>query len=318
MPGLWWQVHHRLMVDLPIKAIRDFPSEIQTLHKKLNGMLPRDVLAVQPGSHPTLTMCKTAMRSLIAMAAAEKEATGLTLRVTSSADSYRPFAVQKSLFKKRYSHEPTPHGSKRWDSDGDGKKERWFLKSDKLAQAAAPGTSNHGLGLACDFVLDGHNKIRDWLIDRAHEFGFSAELQSEPWHWRYIVGDAIPAATLAFEEDDMAFTEDQMRAFAWQYNGRGLDDNDKSVKGNTSALGAFNEILLTVRAIAKKVQLDQAELAAITLAAKKGAQAAIVANTDELVEAIVAALPQENLTKADVEAAIRKVAKEREAVPAPG
>src|SRR5262249_45203984 len=132
------------------------------------------------------------------------------------------------------------------------------------ATAACPGTSNHGLGLACDFVLDNGGRILGWLIDHADEYGFSAELESEPWHWHYIPGDAIPKATLAFEEDELAFTEAQMRAFPWQYNGRGLGSNDDTPDGNISALGAFNEILLTVRAIAAKVDLDPTELAAIT------------------------------------------------------
>jgi hypothetical protein len=295
------------MADLPIKKIREYPSEIRDLVDAHNGQFPARVLTVQPGSRPALTMCKTAMRSLIAMAAAEKQATGLTLRVTSAADSYRPLAVQKTLFKSRYTKESNHNGSRRWDSNGDGKKENWFLKDSHLAVAAVPGTSNHGLGLACDFVLDQHSKILNWLIKNADEFGFAAELQSEAWHWRYFVGDAIPAATLAFEEDEMAFTEAQMRAFAWQYDGRGLDANDQSAAGNTSALGAFNEILQTVRAIAKKVDLDPNELAAVTQAAKKGTLAGIAASTDDLVEAIVAALPTDKLTVADVEAAIRKV-----------
>jgi peptidoglycan hydrolase-like protein with peptidoglycan-binding domain len=39
----------------------------------------------------------------------------------------------------------------------------------------------------------------NWLIGNAHRFGISAELQSEPWHWRYVAGDRIPQATLDFE-----------------------------------------------------------------------------------------------------------------------
>jgi hypothetical protein len=304
------------MVHLPIKKIRDYPSEIRDLVDTHNGRLPGTVLTEQPGSRPTLTMCKTAMRSLIAMAAAEKRATGLTLRVVSAADSYRPLTVQKTLFKSRYTRNANQNHSRSWDSDGDGRKERWFLKDRDLAAAAVPGTSNHGLGLACDFALDNDHKILNWLVKHADEFGFSAELQSEAWHWRYISGDAIPAATLAFEEDDMAFTDAQMRAFAWQYNGRGLDDNDLSARGNTSALGAFNEILQTVRAIAKKVDLDPQELTAITQAAKQGTLAGIAASTDDLVGAVLAALPTDNLTVADVEAAVRKVADEHAVTPA--
>lgn len=69
--------------------------------------------------------------------------------------------------------------------------------------------SNHGLGLAVDVgeERDGDAGTESidagtvaWLIGNAHLYGFSAELQSEPWHWRYFAGDAIPPAVLAFEQ----------------------------------------------------------------------------------------------------------------------
>jgi LAS superfamily LD-carboxypeptidase LdcB len=74
--------------------------------------------------------------------------------------------------------------------------------------AATPGTSNHGLGLAIDFAeeRDGRPPVESvsdrfvrWLIKNAATYGFSAELQSEPWHWRYVAGDQIPRAVLDFE-----------------------------------------------------------------------------------------------------------------------
>ena len=39
----------------------------------------------------------------------------------------------------------------------------------------------------------------NWLCLNAHRYGISAELQSEPWHWRYNAGDAIPQATRDYE-----------------------------------------------------------------------------------------------------------------------
>jgi hypothetical protein len=39
-------------------------------------------------------------------------------------------------------------------------------------------------------------------VDHAGEFGWSWELQSEPWHLRYVAGDEVPAAVIEFEEDD--------------------------------------------------------------------------------------------------------------------
>ena len=72
--------------------------------------------------------------------------------------------------------------------------------------AAVPGTSNHGLGLALDLCEKVNGKVVSispravkWLIKHAATYGFSAEAQSEPWHWRYVAGDKIPAAVIAFE-----------------------------------------------------------------------------------------------------------------------
>lgn len=41
------------------------------------------------------------------------------------------------------------------------------------------------------------------------------------------------------------YTEAQMRAFAWQYNGRGLTGNDETPEGNKSTLQVFNDIWQT-------------------------------------------------------------------------
>jgi LAS superfamily LD-carboxypeptidase LdcB len=58
--------------------------------------------------------------------------------------------------------------------------------------AAVPGTSNHGWGLACDVWNVGQNGRLEWLLDNAKRFGFSWEVQSEPWHIRYVLGDDLP------------------------------------------------------------------------------------------------------------------------------
>jgi hypothetical protein len=62
-----------------------------------------------------------------------------------------------------------------------------------------------------------------------------------------------------------------------------------------------------LEALAPKLGLDPQELAAITAAARTGAEAGVVAAADELAAAIVAELPETGLTKADVETAVRKV-----------
>ena len=67
-----------------------------------------------------------------------------------------------------------------------------WRRRQETTEAAAPGTSNHGLGLAIDIVIT--EAIFDWLVDNASRFGFAGELLSEKHHWRYIAGDDIPLA----------------------------------------------------------------------------------------------------------------------------
>ena len=64
---------------------------------------------------------------------------------------------------------------------------------------AAPGTSNHNLGIAID-VANANGKILEWLLANADDYGFTWELQEEPWHIRYVCGDAIPAKVKAWKE----------------------------------------------------------------------------------------------------------------------
>jgi len=128
--------------------------------------------------------------------------------------TYRSYAQQETLFRSRYAVGGTGGGCKNWDSDGNGTVERWCKTNAKFATAATPGTSNHGWGLAIDTAYD--SDLADgvgpddaayikshpgfqWLLDNAHRFGFSWELQSEPWHIRYVTGDAIPQAVIDWE-----------------------------------------------------------------------------------------------------------------------
>ncbi|HSL60072.1 MAG TPA: M15 family metallopeptidase [Acidimicrobiales bacterium] len=49
--------------------------------------------------------------------------------------------------------------------------------------AAAPGTSNHGWGLAVDVDVDDTGQA--WLRANAGRFGFAEDVPREPWHWTY-------------------------------------------------------------------------------------------------------------------------------------
>jgi hypothetical protein len=116
--------------------------------------------------------------------------------------TYRTYAQQVQLFMDRYSTTPIPgRPIKMWNGVP-------YWQKPNTALAAVPGTSNHGWGLAIDFAEqtdedpapEGVSKAMvDWLCANAGTYGFSAEAQSEPWHWRYIAGDNLPKAVIDFE-----------------------------------------------------------------------------------------------------------------------
>jgi hypothetical protein len=88
-----------------------------------------------------------------------------------------------------------------------------YWQKPNTAMAAVPGTSNHGLGLAIDFAtnMENYNAFVAWLIANAATYGYSAESQSESWHWRYVAGDNVPPAVLAFEGPTPETEDEDMR-----------------------------------------------------------------------------------------------------------
>lgn len=200
-----------------VKPIQGYPSELVG-HLDENGQLPASILATVPGQAggPAVTMCKTAMRSWVAMCA-DALADGIILKTTSKYDSYRPLSVQQAIFDVRYSPDPIV-GQPRKNCDG-----KLFWLRPGYASAACPGHSNHGYGLADDIgeESDGDSgtesisqKTANWLVVNGMRFGFAAELVSEPWHWRYITGDNIPPGTLAYEEGNMPLSDEDIAKVA--------------------------------------------------------------------------------------------------------
>ena len=130
------------------------------------------------------------------VAAAAKD--GVTLKPTSLGDQFRSIEQQKAAFLQRYRKEPVANSTSRtWDG------QKWWLKKG-LAPLAAPNDdaktcSRHMLGLAVD-VANASGKILEWLLANEDKFGFSHEVQSEPWHIRYVAGNDVPAAVLGFVE----------------------------------------------------------------------------------------------------------------------
>lgn len=118
--------------------------------------------------------------------AAEKD--GVLLKPTSSGDTYRTLKMQLSAFLSRYQKEPIAGASTR---TYEGVK--WYKKSPKLASLAAPGTSQHNLGIAVDVHTAGEPKRLKWMVDNVRRFGFSWEVvPEEPWHLRYTEGNNVP------------------------------------------------------------------------------------------------------------------------------
>ena len=177
-----------------------------------NGALPADQLVdVVFAGVGTGRLHRQTARAWKALVVAVKAQFGVTLTVTSLADAYRIYAIQKSAFLTRM--EPVSYATylltstsrrRRWSYMG---QTYWRLRPG-FAACATPGTSNHGWGLALDVQVlfaDGTKRalygsvVWSWLLVNAVVYGFSWE-SDETWHLRYFAGDATPAAVLKFEQ----------------------------------------------------------------------------------------------------------------------
>ena len=156
--------------------------------------LPADLVGVDPGKLAPTLLVKVAgggqlhhlaAKSWTAMVA-KATADGVVLKPTSAGDLYRTYESQKKGFLQRYSLEPTGTTTTR---TFEGK--TWYLKKG-VAPLATPGKSQHNLGLAVD-VANANGKILVWMKANIAAFGWSWELQEEPWHIRYVAGDVLPA-----------------------------------------------------------------------------------------------------------------------------
>jgi hypothetical protein len=159
--------------------------------------MPAALKSVEPGKlHPSLLrdiptggkLFYLAADAWNAMVEAAK-ADGVELKPTSSGDLYRSYDSQKAGFLSRYSLQDTGTGSTK---TFEGK--TWYLKKG-MAMLATPGKSQHNLGLAVDIANASEKKRINWLIANVEKFGWSWEVvPSEPWHIRYVCGDAVPQA----------------------------------------------------------------------------------------------------------------------------
>jgi LAS superfamily LD-carboxypeptidase LdcB len=122
---------------------------------------------------------------------AAANAEGIDLSPTSQADTYRSLETQEYAFYQRYTDKPNRKQAK--TKPRIFKNKAWYKKSPKLADLAVPGSSQHNFGIAVDIANASGARLA-WMLKNAQRFGFSWELQSEPWHLRYVAGDATPEA----------------------------------------------------------------------------------------------------------------------------
>jgi hypothetical protein len=168
-----------------------------------NGKLDSEILRTVPGQAggASVTLIIPASRCWVALCHAAKLA-GHTLKIGFTNSAYRSYNDQLRIFLERYTTTPISTTDKKWWNG------RTWYKRPGVAIAAAPGTSNHGWASAVDAgeENDGDpgtesfdNPTLQWLIANMEAYGYSHELQSEPWHLRYNAGDNIPKAVLDFE-----------------------------------------------------------------------------------------------------------------------
>lgn len=159
-----------------------------------NGVLPRSLLRPIKPSGQLHHFAAESWQRLQEAAAHE----GLTLV---HVGDYRPIQQQEALFLSRMRNYPNAKRQKQTTRTWRGA--IWYLHTG--APVATPGTSNHGLGLAIDAALRvGNTTINidnkpkgafrsglQFLRKTAPALGWSWELQSEPWHLRYVLGRSL-------------------------------------------------------------------------------------------------------------------------------
>lgn len=148
-----------IVVPQPLKGVR-------------HGFVPDELLSPIKPYGRLYTEAAVAWEAMRRAARAD----GVVLKPTGIGDTYRSYEMQARAFMQRYQREPIVGASTRtWDGV------KWYKKSEKLADLAAPGKSWHNLGLACD-VANASGIILDWLMTHEIDYGFCHEMDREPWH----------------------------------------------------------------------------------------------------------------------------------------
>ncbi len=170
-----------------------------------NGKVDPDVMVSVTHNGSVATLVRVASQAFTALVNAAAKDGHLLVPYS----TYRSYERQAALFQTRYTKVPRAGTDvKVWNGTT-------YYKRPNVPTTAAPGTSNHGWGLAVDLRVrrPGEKPIDDaavsWLVQNEVRFGWSHEIQSEPWHIRYWAGDD-PPITQPIPEDDMPLTEDDL------------------------------------------------------------------------------------------------------------
>lgn len=186
-------------------------------YPKKQVILPSDMVNVQNGKLPDSLLVEVIPRhgwkmhhkAARAYEAMRKAAKQEGFYFSFSGNPYRTYDEQVALLLQRFTNtfDPSrndPNVTRTYNG------QTWYMLKG-MAPVASPGTSNHGWGLAVDLALDpSRDEIfqwpndymgaaEPWLLQHADSFGFSWELDVEPFHLRYWAGDNLPQRVLDSE-----------------------------------------------------------------------------------------------------------------------
>lgn len=170
-------------------------------HKR-KVILPRIVAHCQAGELPNNMLVEIKPYGKLLFAAADcwmawrdrAFAEGIKIfKPTSANDTYRSLSVQLAAWNDRMTTQPIAGVNPRVY-----KGQNWYLKPGK-APIAQPGKSHHNWGISVD-VSEASGARLEFMAATALEYGFSWELDSEPWHVNVFNADVVPDAVLAWKK----------------------------------------------------------------------------------------------------------------------
>lgn len=174
-----------------------------------NGHISADKLTNVGGTSVRLLADEAAV-SFVILRDACLLATGVFLYIMAGG-AYRSYVEQETEFRKRYQTPAVPGLPPSKYRTFEGK--LWSLRPG-FASLATPGTSNHGFAIAVDVaqpiidaetgkvigsILISLTPAWGWLLAHAVAYGWSWELQDEPWHLRLV---SLPVP-IPIPEDDV-------------------------------------------------------------------------------------------------------------------